>query len=443
MKKLATVLLAAGMVLSASAPASAVDVKVDGQHQFTFDTTSTGFNGANTELAKQRLRLGLSMAASENLSGYVQFQMLNDRQFGQADGTHGDNNTTVRQMYIDWIIPGTSAQVRMGRHLFGLPADAFGCNSVMDAGWGSRDGIVVTSPVNDWLGLTALWSREGYAPDADGKHDLDKNTSNDMYAVVADLKFEGVEASVYGAYATLDDNWKDEAGEIVRKNTFVGADGLPLYAGKAWWLGATSTFSMFDPFTFKLSAAYGKYVADDAKSEDTKGWNVQAKASYAMSFGSPVLGAFYFSGDDKDEKGTMPAVGGYFTPTRTLHDAAFAMGGGQCWYLPSGNWGVQAGIEGVSFLKDLSHDFLITYMQGTNDKANASNTDASYMTEEDSLVSFDFISTYQIYKNFVACLELSYIINDYDSSIRAKDAEGKSVFTEDDWRAALNFQYKF
>ena len=130
---------------------------------------------------------------------------------------------------------------------------------------------------------------------------------------------------------------------------------------------------------------------------------MQAKASYKMDFGTPVFGAWYFSGDDKDDKGTMPSVGGYFTPTRTLHDAAFAMGGGQCWYLPSGNWGVQAGIEGVSFLKDLSHDFLVTYMQGTNDKANAT-TDAKYMTEEDSLVSFDFISTYQIYKNLAAHL---------------------------------------
>ncbi len=429
MKKLATLLLAAGMVVSASAPASAVDVKVDGQHQFTFDTTSTGFNGANTELAKQRLRLGLTMAASENLSGYVQFQMLNDRLMGDTGGTHGaTDDTTVRQMYIDWLIPGTAAKVRMGRQLMGLPADAFGCNSVMDAGWGSRDGIVVSSPVNDWLGLTALWSREGYAAAADGTHDLDKNNSNDFYAVVADLKFTGVDASVYGAFATIDDF--DPA---------VAADGLPAYAGKAWWIGATSTFAMFDPFTFKLSAAYGSYEADKDSKNDQDGWNVQAKASYAMDFGTPVLGAFYFSGDDKDDKGTMPSVGGYFTPTRTLHDAAFAMGGGQCWYLPSGNWGVQAGIEGISFLKDLSHDFLVTYMQGTNDKANA-KTDAKYMTEEDSLVSFDFISTYQIYKNFVACLELSYIISDYDDTLEGREA-GK--LQEDDWRAALNFQYKF
>jgi len=436
MKKLYALLIAAGMVVASAAPASAVDVKVDGQFQFTFDTTSTGFNGDNTELAKQRLRLGLSMAASENLSGYVQFQLLNNHMMGDTAGTHGDNDATVRQMYIDWTVPGTAVKVRMGRQLLGLPADAFGCNGVMDAGWGSRDAVVVTSPVTDWLSVTALWNRAGYAKHADG-HDVDRNTSNDVYAAVADMNFDGVNVAVYGAFATLDDN-NDGAG--AHTASFSSSDGLPLTAGKAYWIGATSTLSFFDPFTLKLSAAFGSYEADDAGVEDTKGWNVQAKASYATAWGTPVLGAWYFSGDDaKDDLGTMPSVGGYFTPTRTLHDAAFGLGGGQCWYLPSGNWGVQAGIEGVSFLKGLTHDFLVSYLQGTNDKSLA-NGNASYMTEEDSAVSFDFINTYQIYKNLTACLELSYIISDYDDKIGAREAD---KLQEDDWRAALNFQYKF
>jgi len=316
---------------------------------------------------------------------------------------------------------------------------------VMDAGWGSRDGIVVTSPVTDWLSLSALWVRAGYAAADDKTHDLDRNASNDVYAAVADMKFDGANVAVYGAFATLDDSdTLDDDGNTIRKATFTGADGLPFEAGQAYWLGATSTLSFFDPFTLKLSAAFGEYAADADGIAGGHGWNVQAKASYAMGFGTPVLGAWYFSGDDKEKgDGTMPSVGGYFTPTRTLHDAAFAMGGGQCWYLPSGNWGVQAGIEGVSFLKGLTHDFLVSYLQGTNDKSLA-NGDASYMTTEDSAVSFDFINTYQIYKNLVACLEISYIISDYEQNI-GTDTENPrgDNFTEDDWRVALNFQYKF
>ena len=443
MKKLATLLLAAGMVVSASAPASAVDVKADAQFLYSFTSSSQGFNGDNKELLKQRVRLGLSMAASENLAGYIQFQLLNNHKMGDTGGTHGDNDITVRQMYMDWIIPGTSAKVRMGRQLLGLPADAFGCNAVIDAGWGAHDGIVATTPVNDWLGLTALWTRTGYDAQPAGalvKDDIDQNASNDFYAVVADMKFTGVNVAVYGAYATLDDSF-DAAG--VRKATFVGSDGLPLYAGKAWWIGATSTFSMFDPFTFKLSAAYGSYEADKDSKNDQDGWNVQAKASYAMDFGTPVLGAFYFSGDDKDERGTMPSVCGYFAPTRTYHDGSFGLNGGMAAYLPNGNWGVQAGIEGMSFLNGLSHDFLVTYMQGTNDKDSEFNSkDGYYLTEDDSLVSIDFLSYYQLYKNLTACLELSYIISDFDSNYKDA-ATGMRLLDEDDWRAELSFEYKF
>ena len=151
-----------------------------------------------------------------------------------------------------------------------------------------------------------------------------------------------------------------------------------------------------------------------------------------------MLGAWYFSGDDKDDKGVMPSIGGYFTPTRTYHDAAAGLAGGVNAYLPSGSWGVQAGIEGVSFLQDLSHDVLVTYMEGTND-VDSSEAAADYLTKDDSLVSFDFISTYELYKNLSAALELSYIISDFD---KATNNDGERL-SEDDWRAELTFTYAF
>ena len=51
MKKLATLLLAAGMVVAASAPANAVDVKVDARFRTSFATGSSSFNGTNDEVA--------------------------------------------------------------------------------------------------------------------------------------------------------------------------------------------------------------------------------------------------------------------------------------------------------------------------------------------------------------------------------------------------------
>ena len=51
MKKLTTLLLAAGMVFAASAPASAVDVKMDGIYEFQF-TQGAGVNFDSSKFDK-------------------------------------------------------------------------------------------------------------------------------------------------------------------------------------------------------------------------------------------------------------------------------------------------------------------------------------------------------------------------------------------------------
>ena len=156
-----------------------------------------------------------------------------------------------------------------------------------------------------------------------------------------------------------------------------------------------------------------------------------------------MFGAWYFSGYDKDGDGLMPTMTGYFTPTRTWNDAAKGLNGGQGFGTPTGNWGVQLGVEGVSFLQGLSHDFLVSYIEGTNDKdvdMSVVEKQDMWLTEEDSLVEFDFISTYQIYKNLAAHLELSYIVSDIED--RGTGATATKL-SEDDWRAELTFEFKF
>ena len=440
MKKLVTLFAAAGMVMAASAPASAVDVKVDYRHRISFTSSSENFTGQNLEQAKNRVRLGLTMAASENLKGYTQFQLLHNKQFGQIGSTHGDDDITVRQMYIDWTVPTTAIKVRMGRMEMGLPADAFGENGVMAAGYGSRDGIVVTAPVTDWLSLTALWNRTNYGVAADGTHDLDNNSSDDIYALVANMKFDGVSGSVYAAYATLDkDTMVVADGKSVSAHAPSNGSTLPAFEGNAYWLGFTSTISMFDPFTLKLSAAFGEASDSYGPDKGIKGWNVQAKASYKMDFGTPVFGAWYFSGDDKNEygRGSMPTVTGAFTPVRMYHDAGKGLNTLTGHETPVGNWGVQLGIEKVSFLKDLSHDFFVSYVAGTNDQSCVVNTNkTNYLGDEDSFVAFTLTNTYQIYKNLAAHLEMIYMVNDFETADRP-------TLTEDDWGVELTFEYKF
>ena len=408
------------MVVASTAPANAVDVKVSGEYRHSFSTGSD-FSGANLEDMRHRMRLNLALAASENLSAFVQFQLNHAKQYGTS-GKHGDGTITTRQLYLDWVVPTTAIKVRMGRQSLGLPEEAFGSNSILGAGYGNREGIVVTAPVNDWLGLTGIWARLG----TDGDTDLDTNNTDDIYAVAANLKFEGVSGAVYAAYATLDD--------LADGNDQWNA-GRPAGAGDAYWLGFTSTFSFFDPFTLKLSAAYGEFNAANKGDENYNGWNVQAKGSYALPFGTAVLGGWYFSGNDEDEQGYMPNAG-YFADTNHLYDGYTSL------TTPSqtnnfGTWAVQAGIEGVSFLENLTHDFHVTYMEGTNEEGDYTAGWTGKMGEDDAAVEFTLNNVYKIYKNLAAHLELAYVINDY--SDKAEDAG----LTEDDWYASLTFQYKF
>ena len=465
MKKLATLLLAAGMVVAASAPASAADIKVGGFHAFTFETGNTGFTGANDEEVLQRTRLNLTIAASENLKGFIEFQMGTDNWGDYGTGNkHGRYNVQTRQAYADWTIPATNVKVRMGRSCFGLPAEAFGRNSVMDAGWGGRDAIIVTAPVADWLNVTAFWNRAA----TDGT-DVDSSNNADMFGLAAALKFNGFAVTPYVAYASIDDGAAAGVGvsqvkdgsfgmaETKKDDKPTGKYGVTSLSAdsNAYWVGVTATLTAFDPFTLKLSAVYGcqEFEGDGVAAattpntlgEDRKGWNVQAKASYKLGFGTPVLGAWYGSGDDADEKflraGWMPSVNGRFLASSTFHDGAYGLGGNISTNNICGTWGVQAGIEGMSFINGLTHDVKVTYIQGTNNETMTAKAgfdlDAyNYMTTADSTVELFLGSTYQIYKNLAVNLELAYLINDFGAEVY-KDAD------EDDWRAALTFNYKF
>ena len=449
MKKLATLLLAAGMVVASTAPANAVDVKVSGEYRHSFSTGSD-FLGNNAEDFRHRMRLNLALAASENLSAFVQFQLNHGNQYGSADKHGTGSNIQTRQLYLDWVVPTTAIKVRMGRHALGLPADAFGNNSVLGAGFGNRDGIVVTAPVTDWLGLTGIWTRLA----TDGGTDLDTNNTDDMYALAANLKFEGFSGAVYAAYATLDNKDKYDTGKTAwginadgineklpvmaggyARNTW--NDGRPDVEGDAYWLGFTSTFTFFDPFTLKLSAAYGEFNAANKGDDNESGWNVQVKGEYALPFGTAVLGGWYFSGDDKDGKGYMPNAG-YFAGTNHLYDGYTSLTNSPALTNNFGTWAVQAGIEGVSFLENLTHDFHVTYMQGTNHQAVVDYADGfGVMSRDDASVEFTLNNVYKIYKNLAAHLELAYVINDFD------DKAEEAGLTEDDWYAGLTFDFRF
>ena len=170
MKKLVTLILAAGMVFSTANGASAVDMKVSGEWQTAFTFADNMYNdyGAaknhegssdGTFKAAQRIRINFDLVASEYVSGRVQLQVTdgdtNEYNWGTA-GTGGTGaGVTARLAYLDWIVPNTNVLVRMGRQSVALPSYTFGSSVLDDV----IDGVVVSAPINDMVALNIGWLR--------------------------------------------------------------------------------------------------------------------------------------------------------------------------------------------------------------------------------------------------------------------------------------------
>ena len=138
MKRICTLLLAAGMLLGVATGASAIDFKAKGQWLVGFaggenqllSKTRTGANGSKQKYdssdkfaAQQRVRLQLDAVASEALSGTVFFEIGNQT-WGKAEqgGALGADGTMVKvkRAYIDWLQRGRRLRHhghrRRGRH---------------------------------------------------------------------------------------------------------------------------------------------------------------------------------------------------------------------------------------------------------------------------------------------------------------------------------------
>ena len=462
MKKLLTLLLAAGMVFSAANGASAVEMKVSGEWMASFTFADNMYNayggkehpapleGSDGSFkAAQRIRINFDMVASEYLSGRVQLQVASgaDAPNWYEWGTKGAGDpgyeVTARLAYLDWMIPTTDVLVRMGRQSVAMPSYTFGSSVLDDV----IDGVVVNAPITDMVGVTVGWLRADAQQEKWGGTHA-PHSSIDLAFLSVDVAADGFKVTPWGMvgfHGSATDNF-DMMGN--------GSTGLDENS-TAYWVGLGGELTLFDPFKFTADFMYSGNDADHGAKRS--GWYAALGAEMKTAYATPFLRGWYASGDDDDadgEGGRFLSVDGAaaFDASSIYYDAYGLLAATPDVCSAAGTWGVQLGVKEVSFIEDLSHMLSVTYFQGTNHSRNISNATAikdgagyagikydgpiGYMTTEDSAVSIDFLNSYKLYENLTANILLAYLITDFDKNVWGQDYD--NIF-----RGTLNFTYAF
>lgn len=482
MKRIVTLLLAAGLVLGAAAGSQAADIKAKGTWQNNLswaDRAVDEHDSADNFRASTRLRTQIDVIADENLKGVVFFE-IGHQNWGDADSGAALGNdgkvVKVRYSYVDWVIPQTSAQVRVGLQPFGVPTFAVPM-AVLDT---DGAGITVSGQFTENVGAALFWLRPYNNYESDDKiHD-----AMDVVGLTVPLTFDGVKVTPFAMYSQIG---KDAAfGSGANNANGVAAGLLPAAPldkitkaaiaegiikadekitmndiasgsnddhGHAWWAGITGELTMFDPFRIAADFAYGSVDLGEVWDYDLKraGWYAALSADYKLDFMTPGLIGWYASGDDDnymDGSERMPVIdtdvaltsygfdGGTYNRSGKFNGTSLA-----------GTWGILAQIKDISFIEDLTHVVRFGYIQGTNNTAMVTSGwvegisgvgNDLYLTTKDGLWEVNVDSQYQIYKDLSLCVELGYINLDYD-----KDVWKGHEYNENNFKAAMSLNYKF
>ena len=418
MKRICTLLLAAGLLFGAATSASAIDFKAKGQWLVGFgvgedsliNKTRTGNDpkqkqDSNDQFnAQQRVRLQLDAVASEALSGTVYFE-IGTQTWGQNDsgaalGADG-KQVKVKNAYIDWAVPQTDLKFRMGLQGLALPNTYAGGSAIMDT---DAAAVVASYQFNENVGLTAFWARP-VNDNFDGKdpryyRNGDTSHANyldniDLFSVLLPLKFDGFHATpwvMYGvagknALTGYGDKWSTSDGVLNYSlrpypATTGEAFGKTSKAyGSMFWAGLPFAVTMFDPLNIEVDLNYG-YVESMGRydaykngvfakrgSTERQGWLAKALVEYKMDWGTPGIFGWYASGDDGNVKNgseRMPSLVATGNFTSFMGDGNLGWVNQDYNLSYAGTWGIGGQLADMSFVENLKHTFRVAYWGGTN-----------------------------------------------------------------------------
>lgn len=248
----------------------------------------------------QTTKVKLGIKASENLSGYLEWDM--DVFGGVWGGTSGfgkwneKGDVKISRAYIDFKIPGLDHPVwtRVGIQPFAIRPNVF-LNTSRGGGISFRSTYNVSGNA---LSLGTGWGKISEY-DA-GEYNL-INTSTNLFYGLLDYKMKGMGFGFYIALVT-----GREAGNGKDKN------------GNIWWIGGYSD-GKIGPMNYNLDLIFdtGQEKIKDVKptyKNEFNGWFARAVVTYPYEKFTFGLGGLYASGDDYKKVQLKRKYSGFVLP---------------------------------------------------------------------------------------------------------------------------------
>ena len=436
-------------------------MKVGGQWWFHYGYYSNNMlvekadSGKHSDrtLARQRVRTQIQFIADENLSALLNLEA--NSEWGRDGGKIDADVTTfvIKRAHLDWTLPNTQVQTRMGIQGIALPSVALGGHPVLNADVAA---ISVSSQITPELGLTAFWARPYDTSfddtDAKGKQIDGKNSMDDMdlFGIMLPIKTDAVRFTPWAMFGMIGKDSGFYTDEKKNVNNFRNKEKLP--AGNdvdgssyAWWVGSTFELPVLDPFFVKVDGMMGGLDTGDSD-YDTFGWYVAANVGYKFSWGSLSALGFYSSGDeDKDDRGTMPTVssdtGGNQMTRYGLGHSPYRNHYAILSADALGMWGVGLQLADVSFVDNLKHTVRAFYMGGTNEGDSISRRSThsnsgnqffgdAYLMTSDRAWEVNLLSEYTVNQYLKFNFDLAYVWLDLgDHWTDRNDTEGSFAST--------------
>ena len=388
--------------------------------------------------------------------------------FGTARGPLGDSPINGAFNTIDeHKINGVQ------RLYLGLSPFTNSTNSFTSPGYGAANiHMALTIPVAQNLAFTPFWintSSNAWNVSDTAVHTPRDNTN--IWGLVGEFSFDGFQISPYVLLAKTEPH----ALDMHEMSYFRGTDNFNSNKSIYQGVGLSLKHTALSPLRFTADFYYAHsddnsgnifstLAGDYPIATNRESWYAMLGAEYATVFGTPALKGWYaYSNEGSLHNKSSFADAFSSAPWMNLTFNGTDAWAGEKYRITNtiditeiaNTWGLTAQWAGLSFIEDLSHDFALTSIRGSHHgrppQSSLKNPQIDRsLTTKDYIVEADINTTYNIYQDLAAVLELSYIYKGLDEanwrqliSASGNENTNETLDIRNIWRTALNLRYSF